>query len=413
MDEIKCPNCGQIFSIDKQNYLELVQQIRTNEFNKELEKRESDLKVSKDKEIKIAVGEIKLKHQQELDKFKSDLTSKDLEIEKLKHQLEIKEKDNESKIKDAISEKNNQISDLQNELKLKASEQKISENELKSEYELQLKQKDEEIAYYKDFKSKQSVKLLGESLEQHCEIEFNKVRALGFQSAYFQKDNDAKTGSKGDYIFRDFDDNHNEIVSIMFDMKNEQDISTTKKKNEDFLKELDKDRNEKGCEYAVLVSTLEADNEYYNTGIVDVSHIYPKMYVIRPQLFVPMITILRNSALKSLEYRKELTLIKEQNLDITHFEEDLNEFKDKFSRNYKLAQDRFKKAIDEIDKSIDHLQKIKENLISSENNLRLANNKAEDLTIKSLTKNNPTMQEKFKALKDIEVKPVDDNNEEN
>lgn len=274
----------------------------------------------------------------------------------------------------------------------------LKEQTLKESYEEKLKGKDEQIAYYKDFKAKQSTKMVGETLEQHCEIEFNKLRATGFQNAYFEKDNDAKSGSKGDFIFKEFSDDGTEFISIMFEMKNEMDETATKHKNEDFFKELDKDRNEKKCEYAVLVSLLEADNELYNTGIVDVSYRYPKMYVIRPQFFIPMITLLRNASLNALQYKQELAVIRNQNIDISHFEEDMNEFKDKFSRNYRLASEKFKKAIDEIDKTIDHLQKTKDALLSSENNLRLANNKAEELSIKKLTRNNPTMAAKFAEL---------------
>ncbi|MBQ9599403.1 MAG: DUF2130 domain-containing protein, partial [Clostridia bacterium] len=275
----------------------------------------------------------------------------------------------------------------------------LKEQSIRESYEEKLKSKDEQIEYYRDFKARQSTKMIGESLEQHCEMEFNKMRAAGFKNAYFEKDNDARTGSKGDFIFRESSEDGTEFISIMFEMKNEADQTATKHKNEDFLKELDKDRNEKGCEYAVLVSLLEADNDFYNTGIVDMSHRYPKMYVIRPQFFVPMITLLRNAALNSLQYREELAVIQNQNIDISNFEADMNDFKDKFARNYRIASDKFKKAIDEIDKTIDHLQKTKEALLSSENNLRLANNKAEDLTIKKLTRNNPTMKAKFDELK--------------
>ena len=260
--------------------------------------------------------------------------------------------------------------------------------------------KDEQIAYYRDFKARMSTKMIGESLEQHCEMEFNRLRATGFQNAYFEKDNDARTGSKGDYIYRESDEEGTEFISIMFEMKNEADATATKKKNEDFFKELDKDRREKNCEYAVLVTLLEAESDLYNSGIVDVSHRYPKMYVIRPQFFIPMITLLRNAAMNSLQYRKELEVIRNQNIDISHFEEDMNDFKDKFARNYRLASEKFQKAIEEIDKTIDHLQKTKEALLSSENNLRLANDKAENLTIKRLTKNNPTMREKFAELEE-------------
>lgn len=274
----------------------------------------------------------------------------------------------------------------------------MKEKSLCEKFSDEIKRREDEIAYYKDFKARQSTKMIGESLEQHCETEFNKLRATAFQNAYFEKDNDIKTGSKGDFIYREFSDDGVEFISIMFEMKNEMDTTATKHKNEDFLKELDKDRKEKNCEYAVLVTLLESDNEYYNSGIVDVSYKYPKMYVVRPQFFIPIITVLRNAALNSLQYRHELELVRNQNIDITHFEEDINDFKDKFSRNFRLASEKFQKAIDEIDKTIDHLQKTKEALLSSENNLRLANNKAEDLTIRRLTKGNPTMAEKFAEL---------------
>ena len=279
-------------------------------------------------------------------------------------------------------------------------ESQLKEQSLKEKYEEQLKMKDELVAYYKDFKARQSTKMVGESLEIHCETEFNKLRATGFQHAYFEKDNDARSGSKGDYIYRETDPEGVEFISIMFEMKNEMDETATKKKNEDFLKELDKDRREKNCEYAVLVSLLEPDSELYNQGIVDMSHRYPKMYVIRPQFFIPIITILRNAATNALDYRRQLEVVRNQNIDISHFEEDMNDFKEKFARNFRIASERFQKAIDEIDKTIDHLQKTKEALLSSENNLRLANNKAEDLTIKRLTRKNPTMAAKFAELEE-------------
>ena len=288
---------------------------------------------------------------------------------------------------------------LQGQIDHSKMEYQLKERNLKEKYDTLLQTKDEQIAYYKDFKLKQSTKMIGESLEQHCEIEFNKLRATGFQNAYFEKDNDARTGSKGDYIYREFDENGTEIISIMFEMKNENDQTSSKHKNEDFLKELDKDRNEKNCEYAVLVSMLEADNELYNTGIVDKSHRYEKMYVIRPQFFIPIITILRNAAIHSLQYKNELIEIRNQNIDITHFEESINDFKARFSKNYQAASTKFNKAIEEIDKTISHLQKTKEALLSSERQLQLANNKAEDLSIKRLTRNNPTMKKKFEELK--------------
>ena len=297
-----------------------------------------------------------------------------------------------------LAAQENFILKITNESELAEKEFKLREQSLKDQYENKIRFKDEEIERYKDFKAKLSTKMVGETLEQHCEIEFNRLRATGFQNAYFEKDNDAKSGSKGDYVYRDKDSEGSEFISIMFEMKNEIDTTSTKKKNEDFLKELDKDRREKNCEYAVLVSLLEPESELYNSGIVDVSHKYPKMYVIRPQFFIPIITLLRNAALHSLEYKRELTLVKAQNIDVSNFEAAMNDFKDKFSKNYELASRKFKTAIEEIDKTIVHLQKTKDALLSSENNLRLANNKAEDLSIKRLTKNNPTMQAKFAEI---------------
>ena len=353
-------------------------------------------------EITNLKNELKTKEEQTQSKleqeYKDELNKKDLEISELKNKIKLQESKNELEIQKAITEKDKRISDLSSELVVKSKEFELKQNSIKDSYESKLKDKDEQIAYYRDFKAKQSTKMIGESLEQHCSIEFNRLRPL-FKNAYFDKDNDARTGSKGDFIFRDFDDEGNEIVSIMFEMKNEADTTATKHKNEDFFKELDKDRKEKKCEYAVLVTLLEADNDYYNDGIVDVSHLYDKMYVIRPQFFIPLITLIRNLANKSLEYKKELELIKNQNIDITHFEENINAFKEGFGRNYRLASERFAKAIEEIDKTIDHLQKTKEHLLKTDDNLRLANNKAEDLSIKKLAHNNPTVTKMFEELK--------------
>lgn len=423
MNEIKCPKCGTVFEIDEASYDSIVKQIRDREFDKEVNLREEQHKLDKENSIKLAEAHIKeelgLKLNEkdlEISELKLSLKTKEeqaankvekeyqeklnkllLEITELKNKIQLQESKNELDIEKAVSEKNQKISDLSSELALKGKEFELKENTIKESYESKLKAKDEQIAYYKDFKAKQSTKMIGESLEQHCSVEFNRLRPL-FKNAYFEKDNDARTGSKGDFIFRDYDDEGNEIVSIMFEMKNEADKTATKHKNEDFLKELDKDRKEKKCEYAVLVSLLEADNDYYNDGIVDVSHLYDKMYVIRPQFFIPMITLIRNLANKSLEYKKELDVIKNQNIDITHFEENINTFKEGFGRNYRLAAERFQKAIEEIDKTIDHLQKTKEHLLKTNDNLRLANNKAEDLTIKRLTHNNPTMSKMFEEL---------------
>ena len=393
VNEIKCPKCGTTFQISEENYDSIVKQIRDKEFERELAHQEEQYK--KDKENAIKITEANLEK-----KFLEELNQKSSEITELKHQIELKDNEKELAIKTTLLEKDKQIDSLNNELLLNKSEFQLKEKNIKESYEEKLKSKEEQLAYYKDFKARQSTKMIGESLEQHCNNEFNQLRPL-FKNSYFDKDNDIKTGSKGDFIFRDFDDGGVEIVSIMFEMKNEADTTSSKHKNEDFLKELDKDRNEKHCEYAVLVSLLEIDNEYYNNGIVDMSYKYPKMYVIRPQFFIPLITLIRSMAIKSLDYKKELELVKNQNIDIAHFEENMNSFKDGFARNYRLASDKFKKAIEEIDKTIDHLQKTKDALISSENNLRLANNKAEDLTIKKLTHNSETMAKMFDELKQV------------
>ncbi len=423
MNEIKCPKCGTVFQIDEADYDSIVKQIRDKEFDKEISSREEQHKVDRENAVKLAEAHIKEELGQELNRkdleiselklslkvneektinkvekeYQEQINKLQLQITELKSKMQLQESKSELDIQKAVSEKNQKISDLSSELALKSKEFELKETTIKESYENKLKDKDDQIAYYKDFKAKQSTKMIGESLEQHCNVEFNRLRPL-FKNAYFEKDNDARTGSKGDFIFRDYDDDGNEIVSIMFEMKNEADMTATKHKNEDFFKELDKDRKEKKCEYAVLVSLLEADNDYYNDGIVDVSHLYDKMYVIRPQFFIPLITLIRNLANKSLEYRKELETIKNQNIDITHFEENINTFKEGFGRNYRLAAERFQKAIEEIDKTIDHLQKTKEHLLKTNDNLRLANNKAEDLTIKKLTHNNPTMSKMFGEL---------------
>ena len=384
MQEIKCPNCGEVFQVDETVYDKIVKQVRDREFDRELERRE-ELLASKN----------------------------ELEIEKLNARLSAASTEKKLAVNQANSEKERElaekdilISKLKGEIASKDNENKLKTQALKEQYEEKIKLKDEQIEYYRDFKAKQSTKMVGESLEQHCDYEFNKIRASAFPNAYFEKDNDARSGSKGDFIFRDMDENGTEFISIMFEMKNETDTTSTKKKNEDFFKELDKDRREKNCEYAVLVSLLEIDNELYNTGIVDVSYKYPKMYVVRPQFFIPIITLLRNAAMNSLEYRQELETIRHQNIDISNFEEKMNLFKEGFSRNYRLASDKFQTAIDEIDKSISHLQKIKDALISSENNLRLANDKAEDLTIKKLTRGHPTMKALFDAQSKEQNKSV-------
>ena len=416
MNEIKCPKCGTIFKIDATEFENITKQIRDKEFEREInrihEEHNNNLKTQleltkintekslleqlnkKDIELTKLENEITQTKQQEKEKYIDELNKKTLEIQNLKNEIELNKKEKDIELSKEKQQLETKIQELNNKLELSKNEYIIKEKNLKESYEEKLKTKEEQIAYYKDFKAKQSTKMIGESLELHCYNEFNKLRPL-FKNAYFEKDNDASTGSKGDFIFKDYDEDGNEIVSIMFEMKNEADKTQTKHKNEDFLKELNKDRLEKKCEYAVLVSLLEIDNDYYNEGIVDVSHIYEKMYVIRPQFFIPLITLIRNLSQKSLEYRKELQIIQNQNIDISNFEENINTFKEAFGRNYRLASEKFKKAIDEIDKTIDHLQKTKEALLSSENNLRLANNKAEDLTIKKLTNGNETMKKLF------------------
>ena len=424
MNELKCPNCGTVFQIDEQDYESIVKQIRDKEFEKEINLREAQYKNDKEQALKLAEAkaekdlaeelnkkeleiatlknELKLKETEAENrlgkKYSEELNKKIIEITELKNEIKLKDTEKELALKDIVNEKDKEIDSLNTKLESNKNEFLVKEQSLKEKYEEKIKDKDEQIAYYKDFKARQSTKMIGESLEQHCSNEFNKLRPL-FKNVYFEKDNDVKTGSKGDFIFRETDDDGTEIISIMFEMKNEADETATKHKNEDFFKELDKDRKEKNCEYAVLVSLLEIDNDYYNSGIVDVSHRYEKMYVVRPQFFIPLITLLRGSAMNALGYKKQLEIVQNQNIDISRFEENMNSFKDAFGRNYRLASEKFRKAIDEIDKTIDHLQKTKEALLSSENNLRLANNKAEDLSIKKLTSGNPTMQQMFDELK--------------
>lgn len=428
MNEIKCPNCGTTFQINESEYEKIVKQIKNKEFEKELTIREKEYKLDKENEVLKVKTQIKEQLTQELNqkeiqinKLKQEVEIKEtetknkldkeytstinnlkIEIEKLKGELSKKDAENKLKVEETTTKKDKEIQELTSKLDIKTKEYELQEKNIKEKYESKLKDKDEQIAYYKDFKARQSTKMIGESLEQHCLASFNRLRPL-FTNSYFEKDNDAKTGSKGDFIFRDYDEEGNEIVSIMFEMKNEADATATKHKNEDFLKELDKDRREKNCEYAVLVSLLEIENEYYNDGIVDVSHYYDKMYVIRPQFFIPLITLIRNLAQKTTTYKKELETIKNQNIDITHFEENILKFKDAFGRNYRLASERFTKAIEEIDKTIDHLQKTKEHLLKTNDNLRLANNKAEDLTIKKLTTNSPTVRKMFEDQNEKEL----------
>lgn len=438
MNEIKCPHCQTVFTIDENSYADIVSQVRNKEFAEDVHKQlefakkqfETEKALAKEQEKrlydeeranfeqKILSLELALKNadvkeeknvQEALHQKEKEFNALQAELDQLKQQLQFKEVELSQKFKEDLHAKERTILELKQEKELQQKEQEVQQTALKEKYELELrskkdqfelelKAKDEAIAFYKDFKAKQSTKMVGESLEQHCEIEFNRLRMTAFPRAEFGKDNDAKTGSKGDYIYREYDENGIEILSIMFEMKNENDETATKKKNEHFFKELDKDRHEKQCEYAILVSLLEADNELYNTGIVDVSYQYPKMYVVRPQFFIPIITLLRNAALNSLQYKQELALMRDQHIDITHFEEDLETFKKGFARNYELASKKFQSAIDEIDKTIKSLEKTKAALLSSENNLRLANNKAEDLTVKKLVKNNPTMKQRFEEL---------------
>ena len=427
MRQIKCPHCGKEFTIDEASYADILNQVRTKEFNDEIHEKLKQLKKQHQSELELIEEKANNALEKKVAEKEKELKELNNKIANFANEKEILKKDTERAMLDQISEKEKkiaelgsklqalesnkkleliesstikekEIADLKAKLQLREKEAELEKNSIKEKYEIEIKQKDETIAFYKDFKAKQSTKMIGESLEQHCEIEFNRLRMTAFQNAEFGKDNDAKTGSKGDYIYREYDKSGTEIISIMFEMKNEGDETATKKKNEHFFKELDKDRNEKKCEYAILVSMLEADNELYNNGIVDVSYAYDKMYVIRPQFFIPIITLLRNAAMNSLKYKQEVALMREQNIDITNFEEDLNAFKEGFARNYDLASRKFKAAIDEIDKTITNLQKTKAALLSSENNLRLANNKADDLTVKKLIKNNPTMTEKFKNV---------------
>ena len=431
MHEIKCPHCHTAFTVNEASYADILNQVRTQEFQTEIHERlqqaqmqfQSDIQLAQaqaqnqfdkiladknheiaalsnqinayEKDSKLAAAEIE-------GRLKAQIAEQDKLIAELKAQAKsletAKNMEKELEITKAVAEKERELGNLNTQLMLQSKENQLEKQSLREKYEAELKQKDETIAFYKDFKARQSTKMIGESLEQHCETEFNRIRTTAFPQAVFGKDNDAKTGSKGDYIYRETDEEGNEIISIMFEMKNENDETATKKKNEQFFKELDKDRKEKNCEYAVLVSLLEADSDLYNNGIVDVSYAYPKMYVVRPQFFIPIVSLLRNAALNSLKYKQELAQMRAQNIDITHFEEDLDKFKADFARNYELASRKFQTAIEEIDKTISHLQKTKEALLSSENNLRLANNKATDLTVKKLVRKNPTMKAAFAAL---------------
>ena len=422
MQEIKCPKCGEVFQVDESGYAAIVKQVRDKEFLKEIQQREQAIASEKKLAIDLAVQSTASEKDQIIADLQArlrsgatdkdaalreaaarqqlELTRKDAEIAQLRSQLQSSERDAQLAVQTAVEQKNATIIELQQAVEKEKLTAQLNGRSLQEQHQRELALKDEQIAYYRDFKARQSTKMVGESLEQHCLTEFNRIRATAFRNAYFEKDNDARSGSKGDFIFREADQDGTEFISIMFEMKNEMDTTAAKHRNEDFLKELDKDRREKGCEYAVLVTLLEPDSELYNSGIVDVSYRYPKMYVIRPQFFIPLISILRNAALNALDYRRQLAAIQNQNIDVTNFENEMNDFKDRFNRNYELASRRFKEAVDEIDKTIQHLQKTKDALLSSENNLRLANNKAQDLSIKRLTKNNPTMQAKFAALEE-------------
>ena len=407
MQEIRCPNCGKVFQVDEAGYARIVQQVRDREFSRELERREQELVQQKENDMTIALMEHEKSHGEAIIKKNEELAGKDREIERLKAQLERAAAEQKLAVSEAVQEKERALSQqtteitaLKGQLSNKETEAQLREKSLKEQYEGRLRLKDEQIEYYKDFKARQSTKMVGESLEQHCLTQFNSIRMTAFPHASFEKDNDIRTGSKGDFIFKEAADDGTEFISIMFEMKNEMDTTATKHKNEDFFKELDKDRREKGCEYAVLVSLLESDSELYNGGIVDVSYRYEKMYVIRPQFFIPMITLLRNAALNSLKYRRELQIVRNQQLDLKNFETEMMAFKEGFARNYDIASRRFRTAIEEIDKTIDHLQKTKDALLSSENQLRLANSKAEDLSIKRLTKNAPSVRAMFEAADD-------------
>ena len=409
MHEINCPHCKKAFKIDEAGYADILKQVRDQQFDEEINRRLENAAKEKEASEKILATEFQLKMQQELNRKEKEITeiqaNANILINELKGKIKNAETEQQLKIAEATLTLEKERDQLSNALSSKDIEMKLNASNLQQQYQEQLKTKDEiirlkdeEISMRKEMKLKLSTKMIGETLEQHCENEFNKLRATAFQHAYFEKDNNASSGSKGDFIYRELDEQGNEIISIMFEMKNEGDDTATKKRNEDFFKELDKDRIEKKCEYAVLVSLLEADSDLYNNGIVDVSYKFPKMYVVRPQFFIPIITLLRNAALNTAQYKAELALVKAQNIDVTNFEEKINLFKEGFARNYDLASRKFKEAIDGIDKTISQLQKTKDALLSSENNLRLANNKAEDLTIKKLVKNNPTMQAKFDAL---------------
>ena len=422
MNDIICPHCQKVFKVDEAGFADILKQVRDHQFEDELHRRLQVAEREKESAVKLAEANLKnalqvhlAKKDTEISELKAKnerdlierLSKQESELRDMKSKMEKAEVEKKLTVLEAVQKIEKERDELANHLRNKETERQLLEKSLNEKFAAELrtkediiKLKDEEIALRKDMKLKLSTKMVGETLEQHCETEFNKLRATAFQRAYFEKDNDSRSGSKGDFIYRETDEAGNEIISIMFEMKNEGDETATKKRNEDFLKELDKDRTEKKCEFAVLVSLLESESELYNCGIVDVSHKFPKMYIVRPQFFIPIITLLRNAAMTSLQYKAELALVRNQNIDITHFQDKMNTFKEGFSRNYDLAKRQFKDAIDGIDKTIVHLQKTKDALLSSENNLRLANNKIEDLTIKKLTHGNPTMKAKFEELSD-------------
>ena len=400
MAKIKCPQCGNEIELDKSNYDKLLNDIAGEEVEKRVKEQAKALQDKFNAELALAKNKAEQNSSDELAKLKAQIEVLQERLKNSDSKVELEVNKAKSESKDKLNEKEQEIIRLKDELKSIEQNNALKISGLNQQHNEEIRMKDEQIAFYKDLKTKMSTKLVGETLEQHCLNQFNSIRMSAFPNAYFEKDNDASSGSKGDFIFKENTEEGAELVSIMFEMKNENDTTATKHKNEDFFKELDKDRNEKKCEYAVLVSMLEPENEYYNAGIVDVSYRYPKMYVVRPQCFIPFITLIRNAALASSEYKNQLVLAKNQNLDVSHFEEDLNIFKEKFAENYNRASDRFAKAIEEIDKTIEHLNKVKEGLVGADRNLRLANDKAQDLTIKKLTKNNPTMKAKFDELKD-------------
>ena len=399
MAKIKCPQCGNEIELDKSNYDKLLNDIAGEEVERRVKEQAKALQDKFNAELALAKNKAEQNSSDELAKLKSQIEVLQERLKNSDSKVELEVNKAKSESKDKLNEKDQEIIRLKDELKSIEQNNALKISGINEQHKEEIRMKDEQIAFYKDLKTKMSTKLVGETLEQHCLNQFNSIRMSAFPNAYFEKDNDVSSGSKGDFIFKENTEEGAELVSIMFEMKNENDTTAAKHKNEDFFKELDKDRNEKKCEYAVLVSMLEPENEYYNAGIVDVSYRYPKMYVVRPQCFIPFITLIRNAALASSEYKNQLVLAKNQNLDVSHFEEDLNNFKEKFAENYNRASDRFAKAIEEIDKTIDHLNKVKEGLVGADRNLRLANDKAQDLTIKKLTRNNPTMKAKFDELK--------------